>query len=219
MMATKMLFRENSYMIDFNAKVLGIDGKSVILDQTCFFPQGGGQVGDTGEINGIRVADTQKDEFSTVFHILESDPSFKVGDVVHGRIDWDRRYKTMRLHSASHIVYYVMREVFGEKYRPASSGLVDDKKDRTDYLFDERLDIEKLRLVEERSNEIISKGYDVKTWGDDKNPDHRYWKIESFETMSCGGTHVKNTNEMGRIFVRRGKKPGSGKERIEVSLE
>lgn len=217
-MVTKLLFREDPYMIEFSAKVTGIDCNKIILDQTCFFPQGGGQVGDAGEINGLRVIDTKKDEHLNVIHILESSLSFKLGDIVHGRIDWDKRYKIMRLHSAAHVVYYVMRQVFGEKCKPASSGLVDDKKDRSDYLFDEKLNKEKLGQVEKRANEVIADEYDVMIWVDEKNPDHKYWKIEPFEAMSCGGTHVKNTREIGRILVKRGNKPGSGKERIEVSL-
>jgi len=217
-MPTLMLFRENPYIIEFEAKVVSIDSNRVVLDQTAFFPQGGGQVGDVGEINGINVINTLKDEALNVIHFLDSEPNFKVDDIVHGRIDWKRRYKIMRLHSAAHIVYYVMHEVFGKECKTASSGLLDDEKDRSDYLFEETLDKEKLRKVEERVNEIISKNYEIKTWGDNKNQDHRYWKIELFEIMSCGGTHVKNTKEIGETSLKRGKKPGKGKERIEIAL-
>lgn len=70
-MVTKLLFRGNSYMIEFSAKVASINGNRIVLDQTCFFPQGGGQVGGTGEINGLIVIDTQKDENLNVIHILE----------------------------------------------------------------------------------------------------------------------------------------------------
>jgi Ser-tRNA(Ala) deacylase AlaX len=215
---TEKLFWENPYQVEFDGTVLKIDGNKVVLDKTCFFPRGGGQVGDIGEINGIRVVDTQKDDVYTVIHILEKEPSFKVGDLVRGKVDWERRYKIMKLHSAAHIVYYLMREVFGEACKPVSSGLLDDKKDRSDYFFVDKLDQEKLKQVEGRANEVIGRGYEIQTWSDEQDPNRRYWKIEIFPVMACGGTHPKNTREIGRIRIDRGKKPGSGKERIEISL-
>jgi Ser-tRNA(Ala) deacylase AlaX len=215
---TRKLYWEDPYQVEFDAVVLKIDGNRVILDKTCFFPKGGGQVGDIGEINGVKVVDTQKDETYTVTHILEKEPPFKVGDLVHGKIDWERRYKIMKLHSAAHIVYYLMQEVFGETCKPSSSGLLDDKKDRSDYFFTDKLDLNKLKRVEEKANEIISKGYEIQTWSDEQDPNRRYWKIEIFPVMACGGTHPRNTREIGRIRLDRGKKPGSGRERIEISL-
>ncbi|MEM3088648.1 MAG: alanyl-tRNA editing protein, partial [Candidatus Bathyarchaeia archaeon] len=82
----------------------------------------------------------------------------------------------------------------------------------------DRLDLNKLKLVEERANEIISKGYEIQTWSDEQDPNRRYWKIEIFPVMACGGTHPRNTCEIGKIRLDRGKKPGSGRERIEISL-
>ncbi|MCJ7430651.1 hypothetical protein MUO83_05495 [Candidatus Bathyarchaeota archaeon] len=142
-------------------------------------------------------------------------PFFSVGALVHGKIDWERRYKIMRLHSGAHIVYFLMQEVFGEDCKPASSGLLDEEKERSDYLFEEKLDEEKLKLVEEIANQIIKKGYEIKTWSENGK---RYWKMELFPAMKCGGTHVKDSSEIGEIKVKKGKKPGKGKERIEISL-
>lgn len=215
---TRKLFWEDSYLTEFDGKVLSIDGNRVQLDQTCFYPQGGGQVGDKGELGGVKVVDTQKDEDYNVYHILETTPSFKLGDIVHGKIDWERRYKTMKLHSAAHVVQYLVQEVFGSQMEPLSSGVVDDTKDRVDWPFQEKLDLAKLAQVEKMANEIISTGYDIKTWSDDSNPNHRYWEISRFPRMSCGGTHPHNTREIGMIQVRRGKKPGAGRERIDTSL-
>ena len=212
---TKKLFWENPYQVEFNATVTKVIGDGVVLDATCFYPRGGGQVGDTGYINGIRVVDTQAGEETDIVHILETKPSFSAGALVHGKIDWERRYKIMRLHSAAHIVYYLMQEVFGKDCKPASSGLLDEEKERSDYLFEEKLDKEKLKVVEEGANQIIKKGYEIKTWTENGR---RYWKLELFPTMQCGGTHVKNSSEIGKIKVKRGKKPGRGRERIEIYL-
>ena len=212
---TKKLFWENPYQVEFDATVTKIIGNRVVLDATCFYPRGGGQVGDTGYLNGIRVVDTQAGEETEIAHILEIKPCFNVGTLVHGKIDWERRYKIMKLHSAAHIVYYLMQEVFGKDCKPASSGLLDEQKDRSDYLFKEKLDKEKLKVVEEKANQIMKKGYEIKTWSENGK---RYWKMELFPAMKCGGTHVKNASEIGEIKVKRGKKPGRGKERIEISL-
>ena len=212
---TKKLFWENPYQVEFDATVTKIIENSVFLDATCFYSRGGGQVGDTGYLNEIRVVDTREREETDIAHILDIRPNFDVGTLVHGRIDWKRRYKIMRLHSAAHIICYLMPEVFGKDCKPASSGLLDEEKDRTDYLFEEKLDKEKLKVVEEKANQIIKKGYEIKTWNENGK---RYWKLELFPIMKCGGTHVKNSSEIGEIKVKRGKKPGSGKERIEISL-
>ena len=154
--------------------------------------------------------DTQAGEETDIVHILKTKPCFSVGALVHGEIDWIRRYRIMRLHSAAHIVYYLMKKVFGEDCKPASSGLLDEEKERSDYLFKEKLDKEKLKVVEEKASQIIREGYDIKTWSENNK---RYWKMELFPTMKCGGTHVKNTSEIGKIEVKRGKKPGRGKDR------
>jgi Ser-tRNA(Ala) deacylase AlaX len=215
-MMTRKLFWEDPYQKEFDAKVLEINGNQVVLDQTCFYPMGGGQVGDTGEINGIKVVDTKKDEEEKIFHFLEREPDFKVGDVVHGKIDWERRHKIMRLHSAAHIVYNFMIQVYGDSCKPLTSGIVDENKDRLDYSFPQPIDREKLKIVEQKANEFIEMGSEVKWWTDEDG--RRHWLTEGMPEMFCGGTHVKNTKEIGRIAVRRGSKPGAGKERIETIL-
>jgi len=229
----KKLYEEDPYMKEFDARVLEIEGNKVVLDQTCFYPWGGGQVGDTGEINGIRVVDTQKvvekvivtDENqpfksekpigSKVIHILEKEPTFKVGDIVHGKIDWERRYRIMRLHSAAHFTYYVALDVF--KFTKVKGSYVDDKKDRLDFSYPRRLEPEKLREVEERVNKILAKNLEIKRYRDPKNPELLCWEVEGFPMMHCGGTHVRNTKEIGKVRLKR-VNPGAGLERIETYL-
>lgn len=217
-MSTILLFWKDPYQKEFDAKVVSVNGKEVVLDQTCFFPASGGQVGDIGFLNGHSVIDTHKNENYVVMHVLEKEPNFEVGHAVHGMIEWERRYRIMRLHSASHIVYYFMKEVFGPDIKLASPGIVNERKDIGDYLFKEKLDREKLALVEKGANEFIAKGYEIRTWSDEASPNVRYWETQGFPKMPCGGTHPKSLSEIGRIKVERGKKPGAGKERIEITL-
>lgn len=153
-----------------------------------------------------------------VIHILERESAFASGQKVKGRIDWDRRYRIMRLHSAAHLVFYAMKEVFGEECRPASSGLLDDEKDRSDYLFEAPIDRAKLAEVEERVNKLIAFSLPITHAAAREDPNRLLWRIAGYEPLACGGTHVRNTVEIGRVKVERGKKPGKGKERIEISL-
>jgi alanyl-tRNA synthetase len=111
-----------------------------------------------------------------------------------------------------------MREVFGDGCIPASSGLLDDAKDRSDYLFEEPIDREKLTKVAERVNQLIDDGLPITHQVEADSGGRLLWKVESFPAMECGGTHVKNTSEIGRVSIKRGSKPGKGKERIELSL-
>lgn len=216
---TKRLYWENPYRREFEARVVALDGNEVILDETCFYPRGGGQVSDTGVIDSVRVIDVVDNEEGRISHVLEKPLSKMVGDKIHAEIDWEKRHRTMRLHSASHILYYVMQEVFGGEVKPASSGLVDEKKDRTDYLFETSLDQKKLKETEGKVNEIIRAAHEIKTWNEPSQNGKRMWKLDPFPVMMCGGTHVKNTKEIGQVEVSRGKKPGRGKERIEITFE
>ena len=213
----KRLYWEDPYQKGFDAVVDRLNGNKVILNQTCFYPQGGGQVGDTGELNGVRVIGTMKNDAGEVIHILEKDSGLRPGDMVHGKIDWKRRYKIMKLHSAAHIVFNFIQKVYpGVKI--ASSGIVDDRKDKQDYMFpgDGKWDKEKLSVVEQYANGFIAANRGIKCWTDDDGI--RHWLTKGIPDMHCGGTHVKQTSEIGRVAVKRGKKPGAGKERIEITL-
>ncbi|MEM3427389.1 MAG: alanyl-tRNA editing protein [Nitrososphaerales archaeon] len=213
-MRTARLYWIDPYISDFNAKVEYINGKEVVLDGTYFYPQGGGQIYDTGTISEIRVVKVRR-EGDLIIHTLESEPNFQVGSVVECKVDWSRRYKIMKLHSSAHLLYYAMQEEFGEECRPASPGLTDDVKSREDYIFKEKIDLQRLRRVEEKVNALIAANLNIHTWSEGET---RYWKIEPYPPMLCGGTHPKKTGEIGAVKVSRGKKPGAGKERIEVTL-
>jgi Ser-tRNA(Ala) deacylase AlaX len=204
-------------MREFDAVITGAGDGFVVLDRTCFFPQGGGQAGDRGTISGVKVVNTLN-ESDEVRHIVEGTAHLAQGQAVHGIVDWERRYRIMRLHTASHLVYYIMQEIFGAGCRPTSSGMLDELKDRSDYLFEDPLDKEKLAEVEDRVNQLISKRLSV-THGPEPGSGGRFiWRTAPFPPMECGGTHVRNTSEIGRILLKRGSKPGRGRERIELTL-
>ncbi|MEE8354982.1 MAG: alanyl-tRNA editing protein, partial [Candidatus Bathyarchaeia archaeon] len=135
MAETRKLFNDDPYKTSFKGTVVRVDGSVVELDQTAFYPEGGGQVGDTGVIGGVRVVDTRKDH-GIIRHILDSPPAFGVGDEVEGEVDWDRRYLIMKLHSAAHIMEHFLWQSIGMMERVGSR--VDEKKDRADYAYEGR---------------------------------------------------------------------------------
>ncbi len=152
---TKKLYVEDPYMKTFVATVVKIiDSRRVVLDQTCFYPEGGGQAGDRGRMEGIQVVDTKYENGETI-HVLERDATFKEGDKVSCEIDWERRYKIMKLHSASHIMEYFLFKVFGKTERSGSN--VNERRDSSTYVYPERLDPDKLNETNRLINEFISK--------------------------------------------------------------
>jgi len=213
MVETARLYDEDPYLKEVRAKVVHVDGTVVQLDRTVFHPEGGGQVGDTGFISGSRVVDAQKTN-GEILHILESPPSFAVGDEVEAVIDWDRRYRIMRLHSAVHIMEHFLWEHVGHIERLGSR--VDESKDRADYAYEGRLPAEELKKAQDDTNAFLAEGHEIEILSDPERPGIRIWRCDPVE-MPCGGTHVRNTSEIGAVKLKR-KNPGRGTERVETSL-
>jgi len=211
---TKRLYVEDTYGNSFSTRVEKIDGNNVWLKETLFYPESGGQAGDTGSLNNLKVIDTQLDSDKNICHVLESVQNLKVGDEVEGQIDWNRRYKIMRIHSASHIMEHFLFEVFGNLKLLGSH--LNEKHDKSTYESDSKLDQDKLVEVEKRANQFIAKNLPIETWSDEKKSHFRYWKCGEI-VMPCGGTHPKNTSEIGQIKLKR-ETGGNGREKVKTSL-
>ena len=210
---TVKLFNEDPYIKKFEAKVVGFFGSEVVLDRTAFHPEGGGQSGDTGCIGGTSVVSTRmRDE--VIYHLIEEPPSFRKGETIECELNWDRRYRIMKLHSAAHIMEYFLWQRMGVLKRLGS--FVDDVKDRADYEYTGRLPPNDIRLAEEATNIFLADGHKITIGIDPLQPGIRIWRCGPI-MMPCGGTHVKNTREIGAIHLKR-KNPGKGKERIETYL-
>lgn len=210
-MKTVKLYDGDHYLREFEAEVVAVDACGVELDRTVFYAEAGGQAGDSGALNGLRVVDTRV-VGDHIVHVMEDSPGLRPGDLVVGVIDWDRRYRIMRLHTASHIMEYFIWKRFGFMERTGS--FVDERKDRADYLHDGRLEPGKLKAVEVDTNEFLAEGHPVKIEVDDEGM--RHWSCGPVE-MLCAGTHVRNTSEIGVIKLKR-RNPGRGSERVETSL-
>ena len=119
----------------------------------------------------------------------------------------------MKLHSAAHIVYYPFVEKLG-KPKIIGSNINPDKA-RIDFLYDKPI-TQIIPEIEKEANEAIAKGLEIKSEPDKKDPEKRWWNCGSWG-MPCGGTHVKNASEIGKIKLKR-KNIGGGKERVEITL-
>ncbi|OIO25709.1 alanyl-tRNA editing protein [Candidatus Micrarchaeota archaeon CG_4_10_14_0_2_um_filter_55_9] len=212
---TRKLYWEDAYAKEFNATVTGVGNGFVVLNQTLFFAEGGGQSGDTGFLNAVRVTDTRyaDAEGKKIAHFIEGG-GLEKGDSVHGVIDWERRYEIMRLHSALHVVYFLFKE--WDPKAECTSGRIKPGKADNDYLFSEPITPEKIAEIQGKANKVIAAGGAVRVWTDEEC--HRKWRFGDW-VMDCGGTHVADVSEIGRIRLKKGKSAGKGWRRIEVYLD
>lgn len=232
---TEKLYYQGMYLKEATAEVVEIIDDKVILDRTIFFPEGGGQVGDCGSIDGFKVIDTQKQitkhtralyhkDFpviqvdTDVAHILEDkNVSLPIGKSVALKIDWDRRYKIMRMHSASHIAYHFACKIFGDMHLKGCN--IGHGRSRFDFSLpnNEKLQRELLDKVEDLGNDFISKNFDIYCEPLADEPEALFWICQEIK-MPCGGMHVKNTSEIGKLSLKR-KSQGKTIDRMYVSID
>lgn len=208
----KKLFWDKPYMKECKATVEKIDGRKVILNQSIIFAFSGGQITDKGKINGIEVEKAENGD--PVVYTLEEEPDFSEGDSVKIEIDFESRYKVMKLHSAAHVVYEIFTEIAGKRKIIGSN--ISFEKARIDFEMDENLN-EYIPEIKKKVEEIIENDLEIKTYEDKENKEKRWWEIPEKWKMPCGGTHVKKTGEIGKLNLKR-VNIGAGKERVEVTL-
>lgn len=215
---TKKLFWDDPYLTECTAKVTSINGTKVKLDQTIFYAFSGGQLSDEGTIGGLKVIEARKEgdkeNIIDIEYTLSSEPEFKVGDIVKVIIDGARRDLLRRLHSAAHIVYYVAITVLGKVQINGSE--VQPEKARMDFGYDLPI-TDKIAQIEKEVNLFIAGNHNIIMATDPQKQDLRWWNCEAWK-MPCGGTHVKNTSEIGPLRLVR-KNKGKGRERIEMYLK
>ena len=208
------LFWGNSYLKECKAVAKKISERNVWLSETIFYAFSGGQESDSGKIAGIDVIKATAIG-SDIQYTLEREPNFKIGDEVEVKIDWEKRYKIMKLHTAAHLAYFLFTEEVGEPVM--IGGNISDEKARIDFAYSASISpiIPKLQ---HGMNELISSNLKIGTYPDNNDPEKRWWTLPDKNwKMPCGGTHVNYTGEIEEIKLKR-KNLGSGKERIELHL-
>ncbi len=227
---TRTLYYENPLMKEFDAEVIKVIDGWVILDQTAFYPEGGGQPYDTGELNGVKVLEIQK-VGKVILHKVEKPEAFKEGQTVHGRIDWERRIQHMRHHTGTHVLMGALVRVLGKHVWQAGSQLHTDWA-RLDIAHYKRISEEELREIERLANRVVMENRPVKwEWLPRTEAEMKYGfrlyqggvvpgriirvlNIEDWDVQACGGTHLPNTGLIGPIKILRTERIQDGVERI-----
>ena len=234
----KPIYQLDSYTKEFDSKVKEvIDGKFIVLEDTAFYPRGGGQPCDYGTLiahAGVVykvLSVTKKD--GLIIHELES-PGLIKGDKVHGTIDWERRYKLMRMHTAAH----VLCGVFEQREETLITGnQLDLEQSRVDLSLEE-FNREKMKQNVEVANGILNKELPIEVSFikmEDAKKNTKLFKlamefphdleeirlvdIVGHDLQADGGTHVKNTKEVGKIVLLKCENKGKNKRRVYFGLE
>lgn len=231
MMMTVELFREDSYLKACNATVTAVDANAITVDRTVFYPNSGGQPGDTGVLvteNGerIEVVDTRMGE-SDILHIAAEGAKLPgIGDRVHAEIDWDRRHRLMRMHTCMHLLCSIIP-------MGVTGGSIRDGSARLDFDAPEPLDkveiTDKLNLLIEQDHPVETRWISDQELNDQPNlvrtmsvqPPRgigriRLVNVKSVDLQPCGGTHVKSIGEIGKVLVKKIEKKGKHNRRINV---
>ena len=227
-----MLFVENPYLKEFESKIKNIENNNIILEETAFYAKSGGQPGDTGKIilnnNEIKIIDTIYDQNKIITHICEDIKGLKIGDKIYGKINWQNRYKHMRMHSALHLLCSLIPY-------DVTGGQISYDKSRLDFNADDKIEKEE---IENKINKLVQNDHEISyQWISneelDKQPELvrtmsvkpprtnskiRLVKIGNIDLQPCGGTHVKSTKEIGIIKIGKIENKGKKNRRVNILL-
>jgi misacylated tRNA(Ala) deacylase len=234
---TQLLFHTDANMREFEAVVMAVDGERVALDRTAFYARSGGQPSDFGMLRegeaDYRVVDSKK-QGEDVWHQLDR-AGLNTGDKVHGTLDWERRYRLMRTHTALHILCGVIFRDYGAQ---VTGGDMEPLAARMDFEFD-RMSGEFAHEVEERINAEVAASREVLVRILPREeafriPDLirtkinllpagieqvRVVEIVGLDLQADGGTHVNNTREVGRIRVVGHESKGKSNKRLRIAID
>jgi misacylated tRNA(Ala) deacylase len=235
-MSTALLFRDDAYLRTTTAQVCTVSERGIELDRTVFYPLGGGQAGDSGTLTRasgerLSITDSRKGEGpDSVLHVLApGSPLLESGEPVTVEIDWPRRYRLMRLHTALHLMSCVITA-------PVTGGNIVPDKARLD--FDIELQLLNAERIERETNALIAAGAATETvWITDAELDAqpelvktmsvqpprgsgrvRLLRIPGIDLQPCGGTHVADIAEIGGIRVLKIRSEGKHNKRVEIAL-
>ncbi|MFD1641214.1 alanyl-tRNA editing protein [Halohasta litorea] len=222
------------YVTAFDSTVRSTDGREIVLDETYFYPEGGGQPADRGTLGGMDVVDVQKRD-GEIVHTLATEPELTPSERVHGAIDESFRTYCMRAHTASHVVYGAGRRLF-DAQGYGGFAIADDRI-RLDFKTTASVDEIDPFEIERLATEAVWDGRSVewdemdadKARADDRIvfnlPDGaesadtvRIVEIDGWDISACGGTHVENTSEIGPITVLDTENIGEDLIRVEYAV-
>ena len=231
-MATELLYLRDAYRREFDARVLAARDDQVALDRTAFYPTGGGQPHDIGTIAGSNVVDVRK-EGDLVWHRLDG-PVPAESEQVHAEIDWDRRHALMRTHTALHVLCGVIWNEWG---KAVTGGNMEPLEARMDFEFDPLPEGFGSRIEELVNRELTAaRPIEVSFLPRERALDDedlirtkvnlipesvqeiRVVDITGLDKQADGGTHVRSTDEVGRVQVVKTESKGKGNKRIRIKV-
>lgn len=212
-MPVKKLFWEDPYLAYTSAIVTNVEEQTITLNQTIIYAFSGGQQSDAGRIGGFELIDAKKEGLEILYTLPENHNLYEGQEVVV-EIDWEKRYKIMKLHFAAEIILELMYQNY---HQPEKIGAnITSDKARIDFYWNGNIS-DTFPLLEKKAHILIDANLPIKSDFSDKEKQRRYWEIEEFGKVACGGTHIKSTGEIGGIRLKRNN-IGGGKERIEIYL-
>jgi|SRR5689334_12382054 misacylated tRNA(Ala) deacylase len=230
--ATEEVYREDAYRRETPASVMACDEKGIVLDRTVFYPRGGGQAGDAGVIvradgSEVAIADTIKSD-GAIVHVPAAPASIPPGENVTARIDWEKRHRHMRFHTATHLLCAIV---------PHQTNGCSITRDYARLDFDMVEPLEREHLERELAR-LVDEAHDVRTiWITDEELDAkpelvrtmsvkpprgvgrvRLLEIDGVDLQPCGGTHVANTREIGRLRIAKIEKKSARTRRVVLEF-
>jgi misacylated tRNA(Ala) deacylase len=238
-METKQLYLYDSYQKEFEAKIQNVNGNQVIIDQTAFHPLTGGVANDTGYITKgnvkhrvLRVEINR--ETKEITHVLDDASGLSLGDTVKGVLDWERRYRLMRLHTAAHLIAAIMYRDYNALI---TGGQVDCEQAKLDFNLP-RTDREIFEDAVAKANNEVGKGTALKIYFLERTEalkvpgivklaermppqvkELRIVEIPGIDTQADGGPHVNNTHEIGEISLVKIENKGKTQRRVYFTVK
>jgi alanyl-tRNA synthetase len=238
---TKLMFYDDPEAVEFEAKVLGFHENNVILDQTVFYPEGGGQPSDVGFLtvvgHDVRVKHAEKVD-NVVLHRIDEEQMSKFSDLIgkeiSGRIDWNRRISLARNHTATHLIVAAARKILGDHIWQAGAqkGI---KRSRIDLSHYKRISLDEINQIETLANQYVMQNVQLNVnWMNRTEAEKKYGfilyqggivpgssirviEIPDVDVQACAGTHVIKTGDIGLIKINKTERIQDGVERVDFS--
>ncbi len=231
---TEELFREDSYLQECEAEVVAADADGIVLSRTVFYPLGGGQPGDTGTLTwdggSAAIIDTRYGSDGSIRHIVADGAELPpAGTGVQATLDWERRYRHMRVHTAMHLLGSVLH--YG-----VTGGNISAEKSRLDFDMEDTVDKE---AVGAALTKLVAEDHPVSCrWITEEELDAqpelvrtmsvqpprgkgsvRLLEIKDVDLQPCGGTHLRSTSEVGAVRIGKVEKKGKRNRRVNIHLD
>ncbi len=213
-MTCKKIFWDDPYLTHLDTHISSVTGNVLTFRETIFFACSGGQDSDAGTVNGLPILRAEKAGKEIRYTVPEGH-GLTEGAPARLAIDWERRYRLMRLHFAAELVLELVCQNYNHPEKVGAN--ISEDRARVDFLWEGNITAIFPEL-QRRLQELVAADLPITSCFSDAGNEIRYWEVAGFARVPCGGTHLRRTGEIGPVRLRR-RNPGSGRERIEIELD